>query len=104
VLIETGCIGEVKRKSALIREQLRHPLIKAIHGTGLLLAVEYDNPQLCSSLIAACIENGLFTDWFLFAPHCLRIAPPLLITDDEILEACRILNSCMDKVQDSLSA
>ena len=38
-------------------------------------------------IIDACLDRGIFTDWFLFAPHCLRIAPPLVITDDDIFHA-----------------
>jgi 4-aminobutyrate aminotransferase-like enzyme len=41
------------------------------------------------------MENGLFTDWFLFVPEALRLAPPLGITEEEIKRACAIiLKSC----------
>jgi 4-aminobutyrate aminotransferase-like enzyme len=33
------------------------------------------------------MQRGLITDWFLFAPHCLRIAPPLTIKEEELQEA-----------------
>jgi 4-aminobutyrate aminotransferase-like enzyme len=42
------------------------------------------------------MKKGLVTDWFLFAPHCLRIAPPLVISDELIGEACDILLSAID--------
>jgi acetylornithine/succinyldiaminopimelate/putrescine aminotransferase len=41
---------------------------------------------------------GVFTDWFLFASHCMRISPPLIITDDEIKEACATIVLACDKV------
>jgi acetylornithine/succinyldiaminopimelate/putrescine aminotransferase len=31
------------------------------------------------------------TDWFLFAPECLRLAPPLVITEEEIRRACAVV-------------
>jgi acetylornithine/N-succinyldiaminopimelate aminotransferase len=37
------------------------------------------------------LKNGLFTDWFLFAPNCLRVAPPLTITGEEVKTACGII-------------
>ena len=43
-------------------------------------------------VIERCIENGLITDWFLFAPECLRIGPPLIITNDELKEVCLRIN------------
>jgi acetylornithine/N-succinyldiaminopimelate aminotransferase len=33
----------------------------------------------------------VMTDWFLFAPECLRIVPPLIISEDEITHACSII-------------
>jgi len=42
------------------------------------------------------LEAGLFSDWFLFAPHCIRVAPPLTITPAEIEKACRILKDCLE--------
>lgn len=41
----------------------------------------------------------VLTDWFLFAPNCLRIAPPLTITEDELKLACRITLEEIDKLQ-----
>jgi 4-aminobutyrate aminotransferase-like enzyme len=35
--------------------------------------------------------QGLITDWFLFADDCLRIAPPLVISNEEIDIACAII-------------
>jgi acetylornithine/N-succinyldiaminopimelate aminotransferase len=35
------------------------------------------------------------TDWYLFAPQCLRIAPPLSISEEQIREACTIIRSCI---------
>jgi acetylornithine/succinyldiaminopimelate/putrescine aminotransferase len=31
------------------------------------------------------------TDWFLFAPQCMRIAPPLIITEAQIETACAVI-------------
>jgi hypothetical protein len=33
------------------------------------------------------VKNGLLTDWFIFAPDRLRIAPPLTIEEEVLLEA-----------------
>lgn len=30
-------------------------------------------------VIRKCIENGIISDWFLFCPTAMRIAPPLNI-------------------------
>ncbi|MBK8847619.1 MAG: aspartate aminotransferase family protein [Bacteroidetes bacterium] len=88
-------LNEIKLKEALICEQLKHPLIKAVHGLGLLLAIEFESEQINQQIIKHCIEQGVITDWFLFAPNMLRLAPPLTCTNDNITYTCRtIINSC----------
>ncbi|MBL7812399.1 MAG: aspartate aminotransferase family protein [Bacteroidetes bacterium] len=82
---------DVKHKEQLFRQRLVHPFIREVRGSGLLLAVELDSDSRCKNVIKKCLEYGLFTDWFLFAPQCLRIAPPLSITIDEIEQACGII-------------
>jgi len=78
-------------KEKIFRENLKHPLIKSIKGKGLLLAAEFENFDQNKSIIDRCIKKGLITDWFLFAPHCMRIAPPLIITEEQIMEGCKII-------------
>ena len=80
-------------KEQLFRKLLQHKTIRSIHGKGLLLAVEFDSNERMQGTIANCLKNGLVSDWFLFAPNCLRIAPPLIISEQEITEACQIILS-----------
>lgn len=91
VLLENDYIQEVKSKEELFRTLLVHPKIKAIRSKGLLMCIELENAETNMTLIKKCIEDGLITDWFLFADNCLRIAPPLIITPDQIKEACKII-------------
>jgi hypothetical protein len=42
-------------------------------------------------MISHAPEQGLVLDYFLFCPGAFRIAPPLIITNDEIRDACRRL-------------
>jgi acetylornithine/succinyldiaminopimelate/putrescine aminotransferase len=95
VLLEEGWIGEVARKEALFRQLLVHPSIRQLRSCGLLMAVEFDSFEINKRVIDQCIEKGLLTDWYLFAPQCMRIAPPLLITEQEIRQACEIILSSL---------
>jgi len=95
VLLEEGWIGQVAQKEALFRQLLVHPSIRAVRSCGLLIAVEFESFEKNKQVIDACIGMGLLTDWYLFAPQCMRIAPPLSITGDEIRKACAIILSCM---------
>ena len=88
VLLEEKLLDTVKEKEHLFISLLRHPTIKAVRSCGLMLAVEFDSFDTNKKVIDALIEQGIFTDWFLFASNCLRIVPPLVITAEEIELAC----------------
>lgn len=60
-----------------------------LRSKGLMMAVAFDSFGTNKKIIDALIERGVFTDWFLFAAHCLRIAPPLTISETEIKTACQ---------------
>jgi len=88
VLLETDCIKQVEKKEALLKAKLVHPKIKALRSLGLMMAIEFENFEETQKVIKACIEKGVITDWFLFADNCLRIAPPLIIEEEDLLFAC----------------
>jgi acetylornithine/N-succinyldiaminopimelate aminotransferase len=82
---------EVKQKQALFTSLLIHPQIKVVRSFGLWMAIEFDDFAMCKKIIDHCIRNGVITDWFLFASNCLRISPPLLITEQQIRQTAAII-------------
>lgn len=96
VLLKERLVEKVAEKEALFRQLLHHASIKNIRSQGLLIAIEFDNFETNKKVIDHCIERGLLTDWFLFAPGCMRIAPPLTITRKEIKRACSIILESLD--------
>ena len=82
---------QVAQKAALFRQLLQHPAIKIIRSAGLLMAVQFQSPEICQAVCHATVLAGAVTDWFLFAADCLRIAPPLIISEEEIAAVCSII-------------
>jgi 4-aminobutyrate aminotransferase-like enzyme len=70
---------------------LKHPRILSFNASGLLISIEFESFELNKKIIDYCIQRGLFTDWFLFASQCMRIAPPLIISEEQINMACAII-------------
>lgn len=93
VLLGEQLIAEVDQKANLFIESLKSPAICSVRSKGLIIAVEFADVATTLRAVEHCINNGLFTDWFLFAANCLRIAPPLTITEEEIEKACNIICS-----------
>ena len=84
-------LATVNEKEALLKKILVHPKIKSVRSAGLWMAIEFDSFETNKKIIDSCLAKGLLTDWFLFAPECLRIAPPLTISTDQIKEAGRVI-------------
>lgn len=87
----------IGQKSKLIRSLLVHPAIKQIKGKGLMLSLDFGEIDLNMKIIETCVQNGLIVDWFLFNAHSMRIAPPLVITEDEIRKACEVILKSIDE-------
>ncbi len=62
-----------------------------------MIAIEFESAAENKKIIDALIDKGIFTDWFLFAPECLRIVPPLNISIEEITKACSIIISVLNR-------
>lgn len=91
VLLEENLCVTVAEKEELFRSLLVHPSIKQIRGKGLMLALELESFELNKKIIDRCIANGIIVDWFLHCSNSMRIAPPLIITPDEIKKACAVI-------------
>ncbi len=91
VLTDEKLYEGVFEKEAMFRSLLQHPSIKNINSAGLMMAVEFDSFETNKKIIDRLIEEGVFTDWFLFCAHAFRICPPLNISETEIKDACNII-------------
>lgn len=96
ILLREELVARVEAKGKLFEALLVHPKIKSKRRSGLMMALEFGSFEENKKIIDRCIKNGVLTDWFLFAPHCMRIAPPLIISEEEIHASCRIIMDAME--------
>ena len=96
VLTEEKLIDSCSRKSNLFRKLIVHDLVKEIRGEGLLLAVQLRDSEYVKYIVAKAPEFGLVLDYFLFCEDSFRIAPPLIISEEEISWACQKLGGLLD--------
>ncbi|MDG1762831.1 MAG: aspartate aminotransferase family protein [Flavobacteriaceae bacterium] len=89
---------QISSKEALIRKELKHPSIREIRGTGLMLAPIFEDPEIANQVVLKSIEKGLMLFWLLWEKKAIRLTPPLTITEKEIKKGCAILNSVLDDV------
>lgn len=98
VIVEGGLPHRALQIQQIVSEHLNHTLIKEIRMVGALGAIDFMNEELNMKVIKSCIENGVISDWFLFCNTAMRIAPPLTITDEELIQALQKIQIVLEKV------
>jgi acetylornithine/N-succinyldiaminopimelate aminotransferase len=98
VLLDGNYIKTVKEKEKILLQYLNHPAIISRQHCGLWMSLQFASEKLAQSVVHQCVQNGLITDWFVFAPDRLRIAPPLIITEAELEKVCATILRSIDEV------
>ena len=96
VIIEEKLVKDVSLKESLFRKHLQHPEIKEVRGMGLMLCIQLGSFEQVENVSRRCVENGIIIDWFLHCDTAMRIAPPLIITDNEIQKACATIIEALE--------
>ena len=96
VIIEEKLVKDVSLKESLFRKHLQHPEIKEVRGMGLMLCIQLSSFEQVENVSRRCVENGIIIDWFLHCDTAMRIAPPLIITDNEIQKACATIIEALE--------
>ena len=100
VSLLSGKASDGSKPSARLKNQASDGLEPSrrlkIRSSGLMIALEFEDFEMNKKVIDALIDKGVFTDWFLFAPNCMRIAPPLVISNEEIELACKKIIEVFD--------
>jgi len=99
VIIEEDLHHKAIAKGNKISEALsKHPSVREVRGRGLMMAVELKDPDNLRETVKACKKEGLLVDWFLFNERSVRLAPPLVISDEEIEILCEKMENTLENV------
>ncbi len=83
-------VGE-KLKTALLQLAERFPVIAEVRGKGLMLGMEFREKDAAQAFVRGCLEQGLIVGGTLHTEKVVRIAPPLVISDDEMAWALQVM-------------
>ncbi|HNQ84243.1 MAG TPA: aspartate aminotransferase family protein [Bacteroidales bacterium] len=98
-LVNTGIFEAAEQKAQMFIESLAgHPAIKTIRHKGLMIGIDLESIEMNQKLMKAFHENGLIADSFLFRPQAFRIAPPLIITEEEIEMTCERIIASLNRL------
>ncbi len=96
VIENENLLSTVEMKGKLFEELLIHPAIKEIRRIGLMFAIDFESDELVNKIVQNCLEEGVITYWFLSHPNSFRIAPPLIISEEEITSSCQNILKAID--------
>lgn len=97
-ITQSALMQHALEKETLLRSLLVHDAIKEIRGTGLMLALIMETPEMANEVILKCKDKNLILFWLLFEPRAIRITPPLTISNAEIIAGCSILTQVLNEI------
>ena len=90
LLARAAALGE---RLAADVEGLGHPLVAGVRGRGLLLGIVLALP-IAAGVEAALRDRGVLVN--AVEPHVVRLAPPLVLTDDDVADFLAVLPAALD--------
>jgi acetylornithine/succinyldiaminopimelate/putrescine aminotransferase len=99
IILEENLAAQVTAKENLFRRLLVHGLIKEVRGKGLMLSLQLESFNQVQRVSRYCEEKGIMIDWFLHCETALRIAPPLIITENEITRVCEVIIEALNTLE-----
>lgn len=94
-----GFYAGIGRKGAMIMDEARswnHPLVTDVRGMGLMIGLGLEVSP--GDVVAACRERGLLA--LTAGTSTLRLLPPLVIRDEDIVQGLAILRKALDAIAD----
>ena len=69
---------------AKVKEKLNGKGIVEVRGIGAMLGLELVSKELTEKVVTKCFEEGILLGWTLHSNTLIRLAPPLIISDQEL--------------------
>ncbi len=76
-----GLLDNARKRGERLREGLADPRVTEVRGRGLLIGLDLDGPWAAAVTIAAQRRGFIINDC---TPSRVRLAPPLVITDEQV--------------------
>ena len=102
VLLQDGLVQRAQDKGAEFRRRLE-TLVEtgrctAVRGRGLLIGLDFPTPQLTQQFVQDCFTQGLVLGWTLHEDTVVRLAPPLVISSEEIERAVSVMQQVLERL------
>lgn len=106
--IDEGLVERSARMGEMLLSGLRklqeiYPhMIREVRGLGLLAGVEFAEDDIAALVIAGCGRRDLLAAYSLNNPKVVRIEPPLIIEESELMEAIDLVGEAVAETAEML--
>ena len=76
---------------ARLQRLVGHGGLVEVRGLGMLIGLEFESPGACACFVEGCRAREVLLGWTLHEDRVVRLAPPLILSEEESEEAVRRL-------------
>jgi acetylornithine/succinyldiaminopimelate/putrescine aminotransferase len=95
-LLEGDFTERAKMIERTVRNTLTADAIEEIRGRGAMLGMELRNKALTQNVVEDCLEKGIILGWTLHSNTLVRLAPPLIIKEEQLRTVLQEINDSID--------
>ena len=70
--------------------------ITEVRGRGAMLGMELKNKEFTQKVVERCLEKGIILGWTLHSDTLVRLAPPLIISEELLKETLKTINDTVN--------
>jgi len=83
-LLEGNFFNRAQEIETIMKSGLKGKGIKEVRGMGAMLGLELESVELTKHVVDYCFENEILLGWTLHSNQLIRLAPPLIISDEQL--------------------
>lgn len=92
--------GDYLERAGVIEEQTKKKLqgdgIVEVRGVGAMLGLQLESRALTQAVVEDCFDQGILLGWTLHSNTLIRLAPPLIISDEDL---DHVLNTILKSIK-----
>lgn len=83
-LLEGNYFNRAQEIETIMKSGLKGKGIKEVRGMGAMLGLELESVELTKHVVDQCFDKGILLGWTLHSNQLIRLAPPLIISDEQL--------------------
>ena len=92
--------GDYFDRAAIIEKTVKEKLvcngIEEVRGVGAMLGLQLESRELTQAVVEDCFDQGILLGWTLHSNTLVRLAPPLIISDEEL---SHVLDTILESIK-----